>query len=444
MQCGPPSPAGCLLAGMIRRDDAYGGAGNWPCMWGAGGLVSLQGDDGTPLPVLLKQSQRTASGSRPVDGLSRDQSDLASDIHFANTWLTNALNAIFPAAQRTHGSLQSEDGDRASDARKVTQEPTNSYTPSQSSLACGLAVHPCEYKGDRMKNELPEADLGSHKHVGSGVSPPPGPGKETMSADDLASDEAQAVLRTPRASTRPPPTCVADGARLKQAVGKEEPDDSVEMVCLKYAIIMARSVRRTAGSYLMQAIRQSNVKDVRILVDAAIEDVDTSHDGERALHLAVQHCRRQGDAGYVMTELLLEHGATPSASHSDFEAPLFTAARALSPALQLLLKYGADVFQYNASCETPLEALDKRLQEVLPFGDLAGPSSLGFLSSGFTEELASQSAQLRGHLSSAQQSQTQVLRSVASSTCGERLPPGIADVVAAFLHRESALLVGAL
>ncbi|CAJ1445227.1 unnamed protein product [Effrenium voratum] len=64
-----------------------------------------------------------------------------------------------------------------------------------------------------------------------------------------------------------------------------------------------------------------------------------------------------GDVGYCMTEMLLQHGARPSSTKEDLDIdpPLHGAAkRGCAPAMALLLRARADPDEVNAQGDSPL------------------------------------------------------------------------------------------
>lgn len=97
--------------------------------------------------------------------------------------------------------------------------------------------------------------------------------------------------------------------------------------------------------------------------------VDELCRGTRPLHLASSRCMAQGDVGYVMTEMLLRHGANPNVCDGDDKEqlpPLHIAAKRCSVALiTLLLSYGADINSVDAWGKTPLHTV---CQQASPFG----------------------------------------------------------------------------
>mmetsp|Transcript_31681 Transcript_31681/g.67332 ORF Transcript_31681/g.67332 Transcript_31681/m.67332 type:complete len:355 (+) Transcript_31681:70-1134(+) len=107
-----------------------------------------------------------------------------------------------------------------------------------------------------------------------------------------------------------------------------------------------------------EAVRRQNVRALEFLLQRDVQDVDAHCCGRRPLHLAIQACMVEGDAGYKMAELLLQHAARPNLQCGDdwsVDAPLHEATkRGCAAAVALLLRYGADPNAADMNSYTPL------------------------------------------------------------------------------------------
>jgi len=80
--------------------------------------------------------------------------------------------------------------------------------------------------------------------------------------------------------------------------------------------------------------------------------------GQMPLHKAISMTTTHGDIGYMMSSMLLAHGAQVDAKDAEGEAPIHYASRARSlPAVQMLLQHGADANLVTSSGFTPLHLL---------------------------------------------------------------------------------------
>jgi len=80
--------------------------------------------------------------------------------------------------------------------------------------------------------------------------------------------------------------------------------------------------------------------------------------GQMPLHKAISMTTTDGDIGYMMSSMLLAHGAQVDAKDAEGEAPIHYASRARSlPAVQMLLQHGADANLVTSSGLTPLHFL---------------------------------------------------------------------------------------
>eukprot|EP00929_Paragymnodinium_shiwhaense_P054914 TRINITY_DN27523_c0_g1_i2.p1 TRINITY_DN27523_c0_g1~~TRINITY_DN27523_c0_g1_i2.p1 ORF type:complete len:373 (+),score=49.29 TRINITY_DN27523_c0_g1_i2:140-1258(+) len=159
---------------------------------------------------------------------------------------------------------------------------------------------------------------------------------------------------TPRASivsssTPPPPP-----RRCRYREGGA----SLEEVCLDYWVWMGKCRDQRDDNYIMHAVIHHRVSDLRILLEGGVTDkLDLHRSGQRPLHAAITYCRRGGDSGYEMVQLLLQHGANPGLLPGDKQAPLMHALSTFSPAALLLINGGADVMQLGEFDFTALHVL---------------------------------------------------------------------------------------
>eukprot|EP00929_Paragymnodinium_shiwhaense_P089034 TRINITY_DN49299_c0_g1_i1.p1 TRINITY_DN49299_c0_g1~~TRINITY_DN49299_c0_g1_i1.p1 ORF type:complete len:356 (-),score=58.31 TRINITY_DN49299_c0_g1_i1:28-1095(-) len=251
----------------------------------------------------------------------------------------------------------------------------------------------------------------------------------TEEDDDGTAD----VLVTPRASPRSYSKQFAAVA-LRRGAGD---DDSAAEVCFNYLAAKGRLPQDAADSCLIMAIQRSNIEDLKALLDGLVEDVDLHYEGQRPLHYAIRRCHKAGDAGHVMTELLLQHGAKACKKEGDAEAPLVVAAGILSPATHLLLGRGADAHACSASGETVLDVLTKRLHELGCTEDGALCSQKGELSRVFSESRSRAGMYMKDHVKRAGEQQQRVMCFAVRTLLSRRLPSPAQDIALSYLVPES-------
>lgn len=156
---------------------------------------------------------------------------------------------------------------------------------------------------------------------------------------------------------REPPS----GPHMAQARLRDDIEAAVNQCSLSFLSLTFHRVHACKADHCIhEAVRHYHVSALRFILEHEnkVQSVDEHCNGVRALHLALQACAVQGDAGYQMAELLLQHGACPNPCKGDIvsaDAPLQGAARRGScAAVELLIKYGANVNMPDARGSPPL------------------------------------------------------------------------------------------
>eukprot|EP00929_Paragymnodinium_shiwhaense_P097725 TRINITY_DN59341_c0_g1_i1.p1 TRINITY_DN59341_c0_g1~~TRINITY_DN59341_c0_g1_i1.p1 ORF type:complete len:308 (+),score=19.55 TRINITY_DN59341_c0_g1_i1:52-924(+) len=175
-------------------------------------------------------------------------------------------------------------------------------------------------------------------------------------------EDSRCITPPPRTPPpRPEPTSPPPAPTLSRPLSRRGSDDDdmcAAMICLGYLKDMPTDPNDEKFSYLLHAVSCGDVRSLRILLDARVEkDADRHCAGWRPLHQAVSMCRFAGDVGFELTETLLVYGSNPSGVPGDQMPPIFTAAARCSPALDLLLRYGANACQLTSFGQTPLHLL---------------------------------------------------------------------------------------
>jgi len=129
---------------------------------------------------------------------------------------------------------------------------------------------------------------------------------------------------------------------------------------LSWALVRGRSCFCGIDHTLHEAVNLQHPVALEFLLQRGATDMlDEPCCGHRPLHRAIRMTREQGDVGYEMSRLLLEHGAKPNMGG---DSPLHeAAASACSAAVGLLLDHSADPNATNAMGQTPLHTLCRRL-----------------------------------------------------------------------------------
>lgn len=153
-----------------------------------------------------------------------------------------------------------------------------------------------------------------------------------------------------------PPPAPLGVARRKQ----EELHHAVragDTALLKMALQKGHHCGCVNTHFAHEAVRHQHLPALRLLLQEG-HACDDHCNGRRPLHLAVQTCMVEGDQGYQMAKLLLEHGARPCPTPGDDLrkcSPLTDAAqRCCTSAVALLLAHGADPNQADLRGDTPL------------------------------------------------------------------------------------------
>jgi len=169
---------------------------------------------------------------------------------------------------------------------------------------------------------------------------------------------------TPEASRRnmttPPPCHASRGRTLDEDIEAALEDGSLWVLQLALTCGHACS----SPHCVHEAVKRNNVRALEFLLERGAPDFDDLCRGQRPLHVALQVCVTEGDVGYRMMELLLQHGANPGFVEGDRftgklqEAPIHDAARrGCAPAVELLLRFGASPNAEDAARNTPLHIL---------------------------------------------------------------------------------------
>eukprot|EP00929_Paragymnodinium_shiwhaense_P116200 TRINITY_DN8551_c1_g1_i1.p1 TRINITY_DN8551_c1_g1~~TRINITY_DN8551_c1_g1_i1.p1 ORF type:complete len:282 (+),score=40.38 TRINITY_DN8551_c1_g1_i1:455-1300(+) len=236
---------------------------------------------------------------------------------------------------------------------------------------------------------------------------------------------------TPRVGTRrPPPGCGEMGVVARRGEGD---DLCVAGVCLKYEMAVDSRLMDAPGSYLLCAIDGSNMGDLKLLVEAKVADIDAHYHGQRPIHHAIRKCRQVGDTGYLMTELLLQHGSSACKKDGDKEAPLLEAASMLSPAVHALLRHGANASERNALGETAQSLIRRCLSSLGWSADGAPPSHAGVLSREFAEGHLTAGVRMREHVRHVQEEQKRLLRAAVCAVFSRKLPGVVQELAVSFL-----------
>lgn len=126
---------------------------------------------------------------------------------------------------------------------------------------------------------------------------------------------------------------------------------------------------------ILEAVRCRHLEAVRFLLKSKVANFDDHCFGHRALHLAIQACTTEGDVGYQMAKLLLEHGARPNPCAGDnatAASPLHDAAkRGIVAAVKLLLAYGASSTWSDANGFTPLHVVCQSSSAHITISEMA-------------------------------------------------------------------------
>jgi len=126
---------------------------------------------------------------------------------------------------------------------------------------------------------------------------------------------------------------------------------------LTMTLLSAHAHECSLDHALHQAVQSHHQDALRFLLERGASGLEEPCRGERPLMKAVRACLMEGDEGFRMVEMLLQHGARVSAPADDAEqdTPLHDAAQRGGVALAgLLLRYGADPNLPNAFGRTPL------------------------------------------------------------------------------------------
>jgi len=98
-----------------------------------------------------------------------------------------------------------------------------------------------------------------------------------------------------------------------------------------------------------------------LLAHGSLEALDALCGGNSPLHLAVRKAHFEGDVGYTMASMLLQHGACPDQMLPNGTTPLHEAVgRSSEPAVRLLLEHGANPNRVNEMGMTPLHLACRR------------------------------------------------------------------------------------
>lgn len=162
------------------------------------------------------------------------------------------------------------------------------------------------------------------------------------------------LLKTPEAKKRsactPPPSI----QRLRDDVQTALLQDSDTLL----ALALLRNHRCCGNHYVYEAVRRHSLRALEYLLKREASDLDEACLGCRPLHVATQVCMFNGDVGYCMMELLLQHGARPNRVVGDdpeMDPPLHEATKRGSvPAVSLLLNARASPDEVNGHGDSPL------------------------------------------------------------------------------------------
>jgi len=161
----------------------------------------------------------------------------------------------------------------------------------------------------------------------------------------------RAVKRSPAT----PPAAFSMQRPLQEEVLLAVAQQSVELL----ALALMRGHPCAEDHCLFDAVGCQSPQAVELLLRAEWEDVDAPCHGRRPLDAAIELCSVEGDAGHLMSKMLLEHGASPDASGPDStESPLLRAAKKGSIAgMEILLAHGADPGALDSSGLAPLHVI---------------------------------------------------------------------------------------
>eukprot|EP00435_Cladocopium_sp_Y103_P059562 s1531_g21.t1 len=163
------------------------------------------------------------------------------------------------------------------------------------------------------------------------------------------------LLKTPEAKKRsactPPPSIQR---RLRDDIQTALLQDSDTLL----ALALLRNHRCCSNHYVYEAVRRHSLRALEYLLKREASDLDEACLGCRPLHVATQVCMFNGDVGYCMMELLLQHGARPNRVVGDdpeLDPPLHEATKRGSvPAVSLLLNARASPDEVNGHGDSPL------------------------------------------------------------------------------------------
>lgn len=134
---------------------------------------------------------------------------------------------------------------------------------------------------------------------------------------------------------------------------------------LSWTLVRGRSCSCGIDHALHEAINFQHPVALEFLLTRGVKETlnvscgGCGSSGHRPLHRAIRMTRAEGDVGYVMSRLLLEHGANPNMAG---DTPLHDAASCACPAaVSLLLAYHADPNAANQNGQTPLHAVCRRM-----------------------------------------------------------------------------------
>jgi len=162
-------------------------------------------------------------------------------------------------------------------------------------------------------------------------------------ASSLEAAEQTPTAKTPRVSrcSSPPPP----GPGVRRRVVCDEVQSALGDGSMEGLVLALHQEARCTHDPVFLAVQRQHAGAVEFLVRHGA-GADRHTNSIRPLHLAVDMCASETDAGYRIVKSLLEHGARPDPVQGDgdsVEPPLLNAARrGVAPAVQLLCAFGAN------------------------------------------------------------------------------------------------------